>query len=263
MSYLLKSNRRKKGLRGPLTVVALTLAVAALFYFLLPNFGSESVYGFARPLWKVRDALVRAVEDLRTLFESNENLASENEALRQKNEEADLALLSLYIYKRENEELKKLLGREPQKRGVLATVLAKPSASLYDTLILDAGSETGVETGDLVRAGDFVLGTVREVSGKESKAVLASAPGEVWKAEIGERHIATDFFGRGAGNFLARLPREVSISVGDMIILPALSPRPLAVVEAVEETETGSFKFIFAKLPINIQELRFVEMIKK
>mgnify|MGYP001559035202 CR=1 FL=1 len=66
--------------------------------------------------------------------------------------------------------------------------------------------------------------------------------------------------GRGSGNFDARLPRELDVSINDTVTFPELNKQVLAVVEAIEVTPNDSFQRILFKSPINIAEIRFVEV---
>ena len=116
--------------------------------------------------------------------------------------------------------------------------------------------------GDRVVSGDFVIGTLREVYANHSKATLMSSPGEILKVRIGESLIETEAVGRGGGNMISKLPKEIAVNKGDAVRIPGLNPKFFGLVESVEKTEPSSFQFIMLRLPVNIYNLEWVEIIK-
>ena len=73
------------------------------------------------------------------------------------------------ILRKENESLKAELGRSAAPEGVLARVLTTPERNLYETMLIDAGSDDGVTEGQVVYAFDSVaLGTIAEVSARRA-----------------------------------------------------------------------------------------------
>ncbi|MBI2476128.1 MAG: rod shape-determining protein MreC [Candidatus Taylorbacteria bacterium] len=260
MNYLLRNSRRGSGLRKPIINVLVVLALAGFFYFFAPRLANQSLYAFARPIWSARDYVTGLLANLKSLFSSKETLAAQNLSLERKLKEARVALLDLDAYRKENDELKRLLGRNPAEKKVLALILAKPNRSLYDTLVLDVGANQGVKEGDKVYYGDFVIGAVRAVYAGYSKAVLASSAGETLTVRIATSSIDTEAAGRGGGNFIAKLPKEIPIKLGDLIKSVGPEPRFFGAVEDIERTETSSFQFVLFKLPVNINTLEWVEV---
>ncbi len=262
MNYLLKSNRREKGFSKQLLVTCVLLAVAGLFYFIAPRFVNDSLYAAARPIWDAKNYVAGELVRIVVLVQDKEQLAKSNTTLEQELEEAKVALQSLDSYKQENEDLKSMLGRATDEKRILASVVAKPNHSLYDTMLLDVGENKGVAVGDKIFSGDFIIGSIREVYGSHSKATLLSAPGEISRVLIGGGNIAADALGRGAGNFIVKVPKEVSITEGDLIRMPGLNPTFFGVVSNIEQTVTSSFQFVLFRLPVNVNNLRWVEIIK-
>lgn len=262
MNYLLKNNRRENKTWKPVAGVAVILALAGFFYFFAPNLANQGLYKIAGPMWNARQHVGGALTNFWSIFADKATLASENLSLQQKLDEANLGLLDLDAYKQENDGLKILLGRKDlAEKKVLAVILAKPNQSAYDTLVLDVGKNQGVKAGDSVLAGDFIIGAVREVYDNYSKAVLASAPGETFTVRVGASGIDTQAQGRGGGNFIIQLPKEIAVKQGDLIKSPGLSPRIFGTVEDIEQNATDPFQFILFKLPVNINSLEWVEVV--
>ena len=262
MNYLLKNNRREKGVWKKLFFAFTILAVAGLFYFFASRFVNDSLFAVARPIWDAKNYVVEKLAKIFTLVYDKERLVKLNAMLEQELEEAKMVLQSLDAYKKENDTLKSMLGRAGTEKRLLASIMAKPNKSLYDTLLLDVGENQGVALGDKVLAGDFVVGSIREVNTLHSKAILFSSPGEVSSVLIGESNIPAEALGRGAGNFTVKLPKEVDVAPGDLVRLPGLNPKFFGTVSSIEQTVTGSFQFILFRLPTNINNLRWVEIVK-
>ena len=79
---------------------------------------------------------------------------------------------------------------------------------------------------------------------------------------IGETNISAEAIGRGAGNFIIKAPKEVAVTQGDIIRLPNLNPKFFGTVQDVEQTVTSTFQLILFRLPVNINNLRWVEIVK-
>lgn len=249
-------------MRKPVIGTIGIIGVAAVFYFFAPEFSGQALYTVVRPVWNTQRYLSSKLTGLLASLQNTEVLGSQNRILADELGEARLRLQSLETYKKENEELKSLLGRTDTSRKILAAVLQKPGRSVYDSLVLDAGRRQGVSVGDTIMSADFVIGTIREVYPDYAKATLLSTPGETLPISIGDTHIETEGVGRGGGNFTAKLPKEIPIKKGDLVKIPGLESKFLGSVEDIEVTPTGSFQFILFSLPVNIYTLERVLIVK-
>ncbi|MEK7179174.1 MAG: rod shape-determining protein MreC [Patescibacteria group bacterium] len=193
---------------------------------------------------------------------SKKTLIKDNEALREENAAFRVSLLGYSIIKKENEELRSLLGRTGlYHTRILSAVLSKPPRAPYDTLIIDVGTEDGISQGDRVFAfRDVAIGTVVLADESASKVKLFSSPGEDIDVVVGDDHIAAIAHGRGGGNFELRLPRGVHSAAGDPIVFPSMGIEIAGVVEYVESDPSSSFQTVIFKSPVNMFELRFVEV---
>jgi cell shape-determining protein MreC len=163
----------------------------------------------------------------------------------------------------ENTDLKDLLGRKSiYSKAVLASILVKPSFSPYDTLIVDIGTDAGVVVGDKVSAdGNIFIGRVSEVYANSSKVILYSSPDEKVLVLVGSNNVLKEAVGIGGGNFKIELPREIDIKEGDDVVIPSISPNIFGIVEKVEYKEADSFQTVLFKSPINVLELKWVEIL--
>ena len=162
----------------------------------------------------------------------------------------------------DNLSLKEVLNRKNQKVSMtVAAILAKPNQSFYDTLVIDAGEKQGLQAGDTVFAlGNVPIGRIDTVYPNSSKIILFSSSGEKKQAMITNKNISVEVVGRGGGNFEIIMPKDLGLIKGDQAVLPAISPRILATVETIISDPRDSFTKALLTSPVNIQELKFVEV---
>jgi cell shape-determining protein MreC len=68
--------------------------------------------------------------------------------------------------------------------------------------------------------------------------------------------------GRGGGNFEIHIPREIEVSDGDILVFPYDPTIAVGIVKSIEFDPRDPFQKILARTPVNIQELRFVEVVE-
>ncbi len=226
----------------------------------LRNGLTSFVHFLGLPLWRTEALLVRPLNALLSPFHSKAALVEENSLLKAKLEEQSLRLLEMENTKRENRELRELIGRSSTERMVVASVLKRPSEVPYDTLLIDAGRSEGISVQNEVFVDGVPIGVVREVFSHSATVLLFSSPGTTRDVLVGDTHTAVTATGRGGGNFEARIPREISVAVGDAVELPGLSAGQLAVIESTYDKPTDSFVTVLFKLPVNLRQLRLVEV---
>jgi cell shape-determining protein MreC len=151
----------------------------------------------------------------------------------------------------------------------LVPIISRPPQSPYDILIIGAGSENGIKTGMLVMAQDNVLlGHVAEVFPAASKIKLISFSEEETNVLIESAGNGTSTalsaiaIGRGGENLEIKLPSAIEIKSGAQVMTMGTFPLAVGVVEKVEINLSDPFQKIFFRLPVNIQELKYV-MIEK
>ncbi len=262
MSYLQKSRQRFSSRRRTLVVVTVCVALLFAMNASVPNALSRTLSVLAAPFLSFSAHIGDTVLGFRVFVTSKQTLLNENTRLVADLADARTKLSLLDASLKENADLKALWGRggASQKR-LLAAVLQKPPATLYDTLILDAGEHEGVSVGDEIFASGVLLGRIIEVYPAGSKALLYSSAGEKIGVAIGVAGIRKDAFGRGNGNFAVEVPKGASVFGGDVVVRPALSSTLVGVVGTVESREADFMKIVLFRSPINIAELSFVEII--
>jgi rod shape-determining protein MreC len=130
-----------------------------------------------RPVQGVVDGVARDVSSILATIAEIDRLRLENEALRSENEHLRNENAGARELGRQNDELVALLqlrtGLEFQTEPV--TVIARESSEVRRTIIVDHGSDDGLEAGDVVvAAGGALVGRIAEVGPNFARVVLIS-----------------------------------------------------------------------------------------
>src|SRR3989344_7834388 len=263
MNYLLdKKAKRKKFLQIGIFV----LLCFVLFYFRSGIFNKLSFASHAtfRPILVLGNNFGDRLGSVGAFFSSKNSLRQENENLKLELDESRVLMTNYNSLQAENTSLKEILGRKDASGGeerqmILAAILSKPKQSPYDTLIIDVGTGQGLQTGDIVFAFSSVpIGRVAETYSNSSKIILFSNSGE--KTQVAIHDIFFEIVGRNGGNFEIAVPKDFIIQKGDQAVLPGINPYVVAIVEAIISDPRDSFQKALLTSPVNIQELKFVEV---
>lgn len=164
-----------------------------------------------------------------------------------------------------DEEYKKLDARKIKLEAgqVIAAVLIRPPQSPYDSLIINAGRNDGIDMGDQVYAfTGFPIGEVVGADDTRSTIKLFSAPGSKIEVLIGTSTTAAVAEGKGGGNFYLKLPKVSDIKAGDTVVRSYLSPEVFSAIESVDASDGEAYTYAYFKLPINLNSLVYV-LVKK
>lgn len=265
MSYLLDRKQKRKRI---FAAALAALMLATLFYFRTPTFNFLSLLGHTifRPVLALKGGLGSVFSGLGAAFSFKSSLLDENEELKLKLKEMEATLLGHNSILEENLQMKDILGRKAEpasQRGnfILSAILAKPNRSPYDTMIIDVGESSGVKVGDKVFAlGNIPIGQVALVYPRSSKVILFSTSGVKTEVSINGRNVILEIVGRGGGNFEMILPRDFVLEPGSVVTLPGIFPYVVAKVETAISDPRDSFTKALLVSPVNVQELRFVEI---
>lgn len=264
MTYLKRSN--VSGKRSQMTTALIVAALLALFgvHYFFPTALPRVFLPVTSIFWQSESSTIGWFASMGKIVTSKYSLIKENKRLKNEIVSRDSSALMLSSLIEENENLKSALGRSATGDDILGVILSRPPMSPYDTLIIDIGTADGVAVGNKVYTeGDVLVGDIAEAYLHQSKVSLFSSPGRTTSILIGSSTVETLATGRGAGNYVAKLPVEVKIKKGDPIITPQIRMHTFGVVEEIMVDSSDSLQTILFKTPINIHEFRFVEVDKK
>ena len=261
MSYLLdKKIKQKRLIRIALCVVALFF----LFFFRTEvSRGLSSVsQGIFRPVLVAGNGIGAKFKSLGAYFVSKNSLYRHNQELQAKLDFDEARMTNYDSFVADASALREVLGRKNEKVSmVLGAILQKPNQSPYDTLLIDIGTEEGVNTGNTVFAlGDVPVGRIAEAYERCSKVILFSSAGEKTMVFVSSQGPSMELLGRGGGNFEMILPKDITLQKGDQAVLPGLSPYVVAIAETIISDPRDPFTKALLTSPVNIQAMKFVEV---
>jgi len=261
MNYLLdKKIKRDKYLKTALGVIVLIV----VFYFRSGIFNGFSYVGeiIFHPVLVLGNNIMEKFGNLGAYFTSKNSLYLQNQNLQSQLNQEETRISNYNSLLLENDNLKEILGRKDTKEpAILAAILSKPNRSIYDTLIIDAGTKEGIKEGDTVFAlGNVPIGRIALAYSNSSKVILFSNSGEKTQAVVLGINIFMELVGRGGGNFEMIMPKDFILQKGDQVVMPGINPYLLAVVERIIFDPRDPFVKALLASPVNVQELKFVEV---
>lgn len=216
------------------------------------------------PVWKTENFISKGLYNINYFFRSKAALSDENHNLIDEISNIRLTMIDYNILKEENAQLKELLGRIPDKNNyILGNILTKPNHSPYDTIIIDVGNNLGIRGGELVYSdGNIPIGNINKVYKNSSLVTLYTNPGQRTEGFIDGTNTSVELTGRGGGNFEMIIPIELSIEKGTIIYLPGNNLEVLGTVEEIISKPSDPFKKAILSSPVNVQNLKWVEVKK-
>jgi rod shape-determining protein MreC len=265
-NYLLHHKEKKQRLFTKTFVAVLLIIViiiATRIFF--PNTLTSSLQFISSSFWKAKNSSIEGIVNSSQLLRSKRSLIFENDNLRTEIKKTGFKLLEFEFLNQENDSLKELLGRKTfdKDNAILSAVLARPKVSPYDTFIIDIGKSSDIQKGDSVFAqGNVFIGKIDEVNKNTSTVKLFSSPGEITQVFIGLQNISANAKGRGGGNFIVELPRGSEVEKGDIVTIPNIDIQLFAVVEEIEANPSDPFVTILFKNPVNMNDVKWVQVVK-
>lgn len=203
----------------------------------------------------------------------------------------DLALkideLNSQILELKKQTIIQKISEKDMQKIVIAKKIFTDSLNMYNTILVDKGSESGVQEGDFVYVdGDKVIGRIERVNLSSSIVNLISK--DKYKSEasilgekidisvkdldnpstasssqeglldspfvasmpthIGKRHyVVIDVYGYGSGDFVAQVPENIYVSTGTEVLLAENESKVLGQVVKVEHPEASFFQVVLIR----------------
>lgn len=259
--------RDKKQIRD--TKKATRSMVAVVVFIIVSSLGLWTLFGspvnkIGNPIWGLGNFIANKIYGLNYFFRSKSALTTENHNLIDEITFLRLRMSDYAILEKENQDLKELIGKVGEKSDfVLGNILSKPNRSPYDTLIIDIGKSNGVKEGNQVYVNGVIpIGNVEKVYDNSSLISLYTNPGRKTEGFINISNVSVELTGRGGGNFEMIIPMELQVEKGTIIYLPGNNSKIIAYVDEIISSPTDPFKKVILSSPVNIQNLKWVEVKK-
>jgi len=217
----------------------------------------------AYPITYVANLPKNTLEDLRVSLSDRSSIIDENKKLKEENIKLKSDLQKVYKLDAENKRLYELLGSYPdrQRNFLFADIIATSTVPDRHQIIINKGSDDGVNVGDAVADPNGIIGHVIRDQFFSSEILLISDLEHAIPIEIintGERAIA---YGTGDMNRLEirSIPPNSRAQRGDVVITSGLGGRypegfPIGEISVIDRKEGENFLTInltpFADLKI-------------
>lgn len=206
------------GISAILMIASATAPVAELqrgLAFAMAPF-TEAVNGVGREVRSVADA----VAEIDRLRRENAALLSENDRLEQRNR-------ALEAVAAENDQLTALLAiRNSLEHETVATrVIARELADVSRVVMIDAGSDDGLEIGDVViGAGGALAGRVTELGASASRVTLINDPASTVIGEVVSSRATGEVVGDLGGTLvMGKIDATQQVDLGDEVVTAGIS----------------------------------------
>lgn len=245
MSYL-QTDRRKNKFLGRDRVIGV------IFGILLILLGSL-----------FSDSLVSGIVWVKNIFNFHKSVP----VYFEENQSPDYLNGKITALRSENEGLKNFLNANDglnvkRPKGSLFSVAQRPPFSPYDSIVVNGGSDNGIQIDDLAFASkDVLIGYVTAVLPHSSIVTLYSSSGQRQEVFVGTSSDAVASEGRGGGNFYIKVPSETKIAVGDPVIWPSMQNILLGTVNRVDTVPGDAFSYVLFRSLIPIYSIRYVEIV--
>ena len=248
-----RASRNKTFARFGIAAFGLLILVVILpgLFTTLAGLVISPVHGVREWITTSTDSLPQYLRDRDTLIKKIKDLEAEIAT----NQTSSLTIRRL---QNENTNFRQLLNAEVDER-ILASVVARPNRLPYDVIQLDQGSEDGVVLDAPIFLGlDQVVGHITHVMPNYSFATLVSTPGFSSTVYIVGPNIYTPAEGIGGGILRVRVPQGIDLSLGDMVVLPAIESGIYGEIVSLETVPTRPEQYGYVSTGVPLQGLRFV-----
>lgn len=262
-----RADERRSPRRFGWSLVILILFLSGIFFWgaKLSTWFYGPVALVSRPFLAVGKVTVDLATDLKQFVRFKKSLVAENQKLKLENLRLKNIWQSNQTISQENLELKKIVGLNSRsEKPLLLAVTARPIITPHDILIVSLSDDQNhlIKVGDLVTTGggQVLLGRVAEIYRSSAKIKLFTSFGDQVIVAIGPKSIPAIAKGLGSGNFSLSLPRGTEIAVGDSVFANSYRNLLLGSVGAIEAKSSDPYIRVLFRLPINLYELKWVEI---
>lgn len=210
----------------------------------------QRLSALAEPVWWLAASPARLAEGTSALFRSREQLQEENVRLSRALQVNASRLHRLAAVAEENQRLRELLGgtRGYRLSAQLVGIVDVDLDPARQRIVLDAGSNDGVQVGQAMIDAGGVLGQVIEVGPRRATGLLLTDPDHAIPVQVARSGLRTIAFGTGRSHVLRlpNIPQSADIRVGDRLVTSGIGGRfpagfPVGVVEELHPDDTRLF----------------------
>ena len=221
----------------------------------VPSIRGSAEY-LVEPVYHLIEWPARALRNVFAQFTTRRTLRHENDTLRELLMSQQAALQRLQTLEEENRRLRSLFeGAERQPYEYRFAELLRVDLDPFSHKVLvNRGSQHGVEKGQAVIDGAGVMGQVEEVHLHFSTIRLISDPNHALPVQVNRTGLRTVAFGSGETGALLMpsVPREADVREGDLVVTSGLGDRfprgyPVGEISRIDREEGRTFARVEAR----------------
>lgn len=188
-----------------------------------------------------------------------EHIAREHELQTRLSEHAG-AYLNVKRLREENASLRALLGATTTQRTA-AGVIGRPTQLPYDVFLIDKGAQDGiVEQAPVYISNDQVVGFVASVYQHTSVVTLVTTPDFTSTVYIYGPNIYTTAVGMGSGSLRVSVPQGITLTEGDLVIVPSLDPGIYGEISVVDSVPSRPEQYGYVTIDESLAGIRYVSV---
>lgn len=238
-----------------------SVGVLSILFNLTSALGAPIQLEFKKATTKVND-VIGVVRQISTIKQENEKLKEENNDLLEK-------VAKLQEFKSENQSLRDQLSLEEEGLDILSQARVVSSDLTYENSIqINAGTNEGVEVGDVVVYGKYAIGVVKKVTSNTSKVLLINSQ----LSNIPVRGQKNGAIGIAVGSVgltlqINEILPDEAVEKGEIVVTSGVeSDFPagfiIGVVKEVDDNPTRATKVAYVEVQLDFSKLDRIYVIK-
>lgn len=251
-------------------VIWFILIVVLTAVFVVPspisNYSNTFVRTISRPISKPLVSFGLKTHDFFSMIWEIGSLRRENQQLANDLIQSKVDQQKMLEITKENENLKTQLdykNAHPEMEMVLADVIGLDPTNYFGTIMVDRGSDDGVQIGQAVISLGVLVGKIDQVSTTTSRVLLITSKDSIVQVMLQNSRTTGALSGGIAGMELGSIPLDTVVLPSENIITSGLGgklPKGIYVGTAGSEVSVKSdiFKTIAVTSPVNFSKLEYL-----
>ncbi len=213
--------------------------------------------------WPIRVTLSLVPESVSGYFTSKSELIAERNSaqdeLTETKHELDALTASIPDY-----DLLRSLRQGAPEDVIMSAVILTPNQSPYDTLVLDRGTNDGVQDGAVVRAYEGrPIGVVVRAEPTTSVVTLFSSPGIETVVYVRGANTHARAVGLGGGILSVLVPHGAEVHEGDEVLLPSIGTEVIGTASWISDDQSAPGTIVHVPQSDALTSLRYVAVDKE
>lgn len=222
------------------------------------------------PVYLIAESPYLLAQGVDSVFTTQDTLRSDNARLERRIMELSHVSQQFVALQAENERLRELLGsraRLPDEVMIVEVVGVVPSPQ-SDELIIDQGTDAGLQVGQAVLDASGLVGQIVSVGTFTSRVLVLTDPDHAVPVEVNRNSVRSIAGGSGSNGvlLLENVPINADIVEGDLLQTSGLGGRfppgyPVGTVSSVTVEATSAYAEVIVQPTAELDRLRHVLVI--